>query len=87
MIGTTNGTMTRGAEGSLYFIPAGGGPARRVDEEPQAPELAGLTAAQPIPQITPLSAVRGTLTKRDLAAGPAAIVPPATQLRGLRQRG
>jgi hypothetical protein len=89
------GTWMRGPDGSLYFIPDSDLAAFRVPDDQAAKTLKQIDqgsdveagpASRELPQITTLTAIRGPLAKRDLGAGPAAIVPPAAQLRGLRQK-
>jgi hypothetical protein len=89
------GTWMRGPDGSLYFIPDSDLAAFRVPEDQAAKTLKQIDEgrdvevgppSRDIPKITTLAAIRGPLAKRDLGAGPNAIVPPAAQLRGLRQK-
>ena len=89
------GTWMRGPDGNLYFIPDSDLAAFRVPDDQAAKTLkeidegSDVEVGRPshdIPNITTLTAIRGPLAKRDLRAGPNAIVPPAAQLRGLRQK-
>src|SRR5262245_47425112 len=88
------GTWMRGPDGHLYFIPDRDLAAFRVSDADAAKTLKEIdegsavevgAPSRDIPDITTLTAIRGPLAKKDLGAGPAAIVPPAAQLRGLRQ--
>jgi hypothetical protein len=88
------GTWMRGADGGLYFIPDKALKAYRVPERLARPALKGVDTEESLaryarlripPNIRTIRAIRGPVGRRDLGAGPAAIVPPAAQLRGLRQ--
>jgi hypothetical protein len=91
------GTWVRGADGALYFIPEDKMEAFRVPGEVVEGALKGLREHERGEEmvIEPLPALRGPfalkdlkvsgpLALKDLMSGPAAIIPPAATLRGLR---